>query len=132
MAYQKYMPKECNFSTELVKIVEAYRHAANHVVIFLNRANRTSSIDSQLEEVSKNYFFGSLDLNAAIRKIAITKRLSNTCYNSIMLMQRAIYTTGEGLVAATLITYNGKCPSNRRILLKFSSTVPATTIPDPD
>lgn len=100
------MPRNCDFSSEVVKIVEAYRHAANYVVIFLNRAESTNS---QFNEVVKRYNSEQLKLNEAIRTIAVTKNLSDTCYDSLMLIRRAVATTGEGLVAATMITYNRKC-----------------------
>lgn len=105
-AYQRYMPKECNFSYDIVRIVEAYRNAANYVVIFLNKADPT---DEQFNEVVKRYDFELIKLNEAIRKMTVTRKLTNGCYNTLMMIQRAVTTTGEGLVAGTIITYNSKC-----------------------
>lgn len=106
------MPRECNFSAKVVKIVEAYRNAANYVVIFLNREGAT---DEQFTEVVKLYDSEVNKLNEAIRKMAATNRLTNVCYNSLMLMKQAVTVTGEGLVAGTIITYNTKCPSHEHI-----------------
>lgn len=100
------MPKECNFSTDVVKIVEAYRNAANYVVIFLNKAH---PIDEQFNEVVKQYDFELIKFNESIREMTVTQNLTNRCYNSLMMIQRAVITTGEGLVAGTIITYNSKC-----------------------
>lgn len=110
MAYQRYMPKACNFSSQIVKIVEAYRNAANYAVIFLKKADPT---DEQFSEVVKLYDLERIRFNEAIRSMAVTKNLTNICYNSLMLMQRAITSTGEGLVAGSIITYNIKCPYTR-------------------
>lgn len=104
------MPKNCNFSSEVVKIVEAYRNAANYVVIFLNKAETT---EEQFNEVVSLYDSELIRLNKEIRKIAVTRYATNLCYNSLMLIQRAITTTGEGLVAGTIIAYNTKCSSIR-------------------
>lgn len=106
------MPKACNFSSQVVKIVEAYRNAANYAVIFLNKAD---PIDERFNEVVKLYDSALIRFNEAIRNMAVTRKLTNVCYNSLMLIQRAITTTGEGLVAGTIITYNIKCPSNRGV-----------------
>lgn len=112
-AYRKYMPKSCNFSVEVVKYVEAYKNAANHVIIILNKEHST---DSLFNEILRLYNSQLIQLNEGIREIAVTKNLSNACLNSLMLIRLAAVTTGEGLIEATLITYNGKCPSIRRIV----------------
>lgn len=112
-AYQTYMPKSCNFSPEVVKYVEAYRNAANHVVIILNKEHPT---DILLNEILRLYNSQLIQLNEGIRDIAVTKNLSNACLNSLMLIRLAVVTTGEGLVEATLKTYNTKCPSIRRFV----------------
>ncbi len=104
------MPKECNFSVEVVGIVEAYRNAANYVVIFLNKREST---DEQFNEVVELYNSALNHFREAIRNLTLTKRLTHDCYNSLMLMQRAITTTGEGLVTGTITTYNANCPTNR-------------------
>lgn len=117
------MPKNCNFSSEVVKFVEDYRNAANYVVICLNKPDAS---DALFHEIVKIYNSKLLQLNEAIRKLAITKHLSNVCYKSLMLMQRAISTTGEGLVAATIIAYNRECDSNRHIYSETNIQRPIT------
>lgn len=112
-AYQKYMPKSCNFSSEVVKYVEAYRNAANHVIIILNKKDST---DSLFNEILRLYNSQLIQLNEGMREIAVTKNLSNACLNSLMLIRLAAVTTGEGLIEATLIAYNGKCPAIRRLV----------------
>lgn len=104
------MPKECNFSSEVVKIVEAYRNVANYVVIFLNKDEPT---DEQFNEVVAFYDSELIKLNEAIRKMAVTQNLTMVCYNSLMLIKQAVVATGEGLVTGTIITYNAKCPYTR-------------------
>ncbi|KAJ6643260.1 hypothetical protein Bhyg_08218 [Pseudolycoriella hygida] len=110
MAYQRHMPKSCSFSSEVVRIVEAYRNAANYVVIFLNKSDRT---DEQFDEVVQLYNIQLNKFNEAIRKMIVTRNFSNLCYNALMLIQRAVTTTGEGLVAGTILTFTHQCSANR-------------------
>ncbi|XP_037046148.1 uncharacterized protein LOC119081372 isoform X2 [Bradysia coprophila] len=109
-AYQTYMPRECNYSHEVVRIVEAYRNAANYVVIFLNKRGAT---DEQFNEVVELYDLALIQFNEAIRTLTVGRRLTRVCYNSLMLIKGAVTTTGEGLVTGTIATYNTKCASDR-------------------
>lgn len=122
------MPRNCDLSTELVQIVESFRHAVNHVVIFLNRPGVRAK-NSYFDDIVSKYNFEVLKLNEAIRKIAVEKEMSQNCYNNLMQLRQAITTTGEELVAATLISYNGKCPSNSPPARHLTFQSFATTTP---
>lgn len=105
------MPRECNYSHQVVQIVEAYRNAANYVVIFLKKSHPAHE---QFLHILELYDSALNQFNESIRLLAVAKRWSTVCHNSLMQMQQVITTTGEGLVTGTIVTYNSNCPSTRR------------------
>lgn len=110
MAYQRYMPKECNYTAEVVQITEAYRNAANYVVIFLKKPDPA---DNEFNEVVELYDNEVRRFTAAIRQLHVTKRLTDVCYDALTMMEDALITTGDSLVTGTIMAYTSKCPTSR-------------------
>ena len=110
LAYQRHLLKECNFSSDVVHTVETYRNAVNYVVIFLDKPDAT---DEQFGEIVQMYGSQLSKFDDTIRKMTVTRNLSRLCYNSLKRIQRAVKTTGEGLVAGTMLAFNSRCTANR-------------------
>lgn len=89
--------------------MEAYRNAANYVVIFLNKSDATNE---QFNGVVELYDLAIRQFYEDIRKLSLGKRLTRMCYSSLMMIKGAVTATGDGLVSSTITTYDANCSSD--------------------